>query len=218
MKAIYSDDDRPTQIQRIRTSIIECREAGASDPANLILHSFWDGLLGEMAEHLLHAWKDQFALVAMGGYGRREMSPYSDIDLIFLLPDEPRDGIFEAITSMLHMIWDSKIEASYSVRTVHECREEAEKDLAVLTSLLDIRLIWGSEQTFRRLMAEREDLVDEKDALDLYLLIEDGIRLSCEQHRTIYLLEPHLKEGPGSLQVHSVDCLAVTDVVRNKQP
>ena len=128
------------------------------------------------------------------------MSPYSDIDLIFLLPDDPRDGIFEAITTMLHMVWDSKVETGYSVRTVKECREEAEKDLAVLTSLLDIRLIWGSQETFQRLVEERETLVDEKDPLDLYLLVEDGIRLSCEQNRTIYLLEPHLKEGPGSLR------------------
>ncbi|MEW6347503.1 MAG: HD domain-containing protein [Thermodesulfobacteriota bacterium] len=200
MCTIFTEDDRQSQIQRIRTLILEKRRQGASDPSRLNLHTFYDALLTEMADHFLQPWKAGFALVAMGGYGRAEMWPYSDLDMIFLLPDDAPPAMFDAISSVLHLLWDSKVEASYSVRTVKECRQEAEKDLAVLTSLQDIRLVWGSEETFRRLVDEREALVDAIDPLDLYLMIEDGIRVSCDQFRTIYLLEPHLKEGPGSLR------------------
>ena len=93
------------------------------------------------------------------------------------------------------------MELGHSVRTVEECKHEADKDLAVLTSLMDTRHIWGDESIYRQLAITRERLILDTDALDLYLKIEGEIRKSSEKFgHTIYLLEPHLKEGPGSLR------------------
>ena len=73
--------------------------------------------------------------------------------------------------------------------------------MAVLTSLMDIRKVWGSSEIYRSLVVQRDRLIIESDPLDLYLRVEAEIRKSSDKFgHTIYLLEPHLKEGPGSLR------------------
>lgn len=201
MRFIFADHDRSSQIQRIRDGIAPHRSMEVSDRKGFRMHPVYDELLGQLADHFLGYWKDQIALLALGGYGRKEMSPYSDIDLLFLRPDDAPEGVYRGIRNILYMLWDSKVELGHSVRTVSECRQEAEKDLAVLTSLLDVRLVWGSATIFRHLLIQTRRMIEEADPLDLYLRIEAEILKSSDKFgHTIYLLEPHLKEGPGSLR------------------
>jgi [protein-PII] uridylyltransferase len=201
MRFIFANHDRSFQIARIREGIARYRTEGTADPEHFQMHQVYDDLLGQLADHFLGYWKDQVALLGLGGYGRKEMSPYSDLDLLFLRPPDAAEGIYRAIRSILYLLWDARVELGHSVRTVEECRQEANKDLAVLTSLMDTRLIWGDERIYRDLLIERERLLNEADPLELYLKIEAEMRKSYDRFgHTIYLLEPHLKEGPGSLR------------------
>lgn len=201
MRFIFANHDRAFQIARIKEGIAEYRSQGQSDPESFEMHALFDDLLTQLADHFLGYWKDQIALVGLGGYGRKEMSPYSDIDLLFLRPEDTPEGVYRGIRSMLYLLWDARVELGHSVRTINECRLEADKDLAVLTSLMDTRHVWGDKEIFRQLLIQRQRLLRERDPLDLYLRIEAEIRKSSEKFgHTIYLLEPHLKEGPGSLR------------------
>ncbi|HMK37002.1 MAG TPA: [protein-PII] uridylyltransferase [Desulfomonilaceae bacterium] len=201
MRFIFADHDRSLQLARIREGIGEYRTEGSADPSHFQMHQAYDDLLAQLADHFLGYWKDQVALLGLGGYGRKEMSPFSDIDLLFLRPTDAAEGIYRGIRSLLYLLWDARIELGHSVRTVDECKQEADKDLAVLTSLMDTRLVWGNTHIYRELLIERERLLRETDPLDFYLKIEGEIRKSYEKFgHTIYFLEPHLKEGPGSLR------------------
>jgi [protein-PII] uridylyltransferase len=179
----------------------EYRDRGRADPAHFLMHPLYDNILNQLADHFLGYWKDRMALLGLGGYGRKEMSPYSDIDLLFLRPEDAPEGIYRGIRNILYLLWDARVELGHSVRTVQECCTEADKDLAVLTSLLDTRFVWGEESIYRQLLVERERLIRDTDPLEIYLKIEGEVRKSSEKFgHTIYLLEPHLKEGPGSLR------------------
>ncbi len=201
MRYIFAEHDRSFQLQRMREGIEEFRTKGRSDPANFLMHPVYDNVLSQLADHFLGYWKDEMAVVGLGGYGRKEMSPYSDIDILFLRPENAPEGIYRGIRNMLYLLWDARVELGHSVRTVAECVQEADKDLAVLTSLMDTRIVWGSEDLYRLLAVRRERSIQETAPLDLYSRIETEIRKSYEKFgHTIYLLEPHLKEGPGSLR------------------
>lgn len=201
MRYVFAKHDRSFQIQLIRKGIEEYRTQSAADPERFEMHRVYDALLDQIGSHFLGHWQEGVAIVGLGGYGRKEMSPYSDVDLLFLRPQDAPEGVYRAIRDMLYLLWDAKVDLGHSVRTVNECREEAEKDLAVLTSLMDARLAWGDERIYRQLLGERNRMIDETDHLDLYLRIEAEIRDSSEKFgHTIYLLEPNVKEGPGSLR------------------
>ncbi len=201
MRFIFSDHNRGTQIQRIREGTESFREDRRSDLANFQMHEVFDEMLCQLGDHFLGYWRDEVAILGLGGYGREEMSPYSDIDLMFLRIEDAPEGLYRGIRSMLYLLWDSRIEFGHSVRTIPECRQEGDKDLAVLTSLLDIRLVWGSDTLFRQLLIQVKNLVNEADPFELYFKIESEIlKSSTKFGQTIYLLEPHLKEGPGSLR------------------
>ena len=184
MRFIFANHDRSFQISRIREGIAQYRTEGAADPGHFQMHQAYDDLLNQLADHFLGYWKDQIALLGLGGYGRKEMSPFSDIDLLFLRPPDAAEGIYRGIRSMLYLLWDARVELGHSVRTVSECRQEANKDLAVLTSLMDTRLVWGNEEIYRELRIEREKLLQETDPLELYLKIEAEIRKSVRHIRT----------------------------------
>lgn len=201
MRFIFANHDRAFQIKRIREGIEAFRSQATPDPEGFQMHPEYDDILCQLGEHFLGHWSDRIAIVGLGGYGRREMSPYSDIDLLFLRPDDAPEGVYRGIRGILHLLWDAKVELGHSVRTIDECKTEAAKDLAVLTSLMDVRRVWGDDRIYRRLVIERERMINEADPLDFYLRIEAEILKCCfEFGHTIYLLEPYVKEGPGSLR------------------
>lgn len=151
-----------------------------------------------------------YALLAVGGYGRRELFPHSDIDLILLLPQEPDSvRVKEPLSHFLRALWDSSLKASQSVRTVDECCRFSESNPHLSISLLDVRFLDGSPQLFQSL-AERLPEFFKRHSRQL---LESLGALTSSRHakfdNTAYHLEPNIKEGPGGLRdIHFIEWAA----------
>ena len=141
------------------------------------------------------------ALVAVGGYGRSELFPLSDIDLLLL----HRDGVEEALPAVTQAIfyplWDAGLEVGHSVRTVSTCLTDAANDFFFRVSLLDARFITGDEELFRELQGAYQKRFIDGQRL---AFLEDMTCHRDERHRRFglhsYLLEPHIKEIRGGLR------------------
>ena len=105
-----------------------------------------DGVLTEICTGL--ALPDSFCLVAVGGFGRGELFPGSDVDLLLLLPHEPTAEQQATLESWVRACWDVGLEIGHSVRTIDVCVAEAEADITVETNLLEARFLWGSHALF----------------------------------------------------------------------
>ena len=144
------------------------------------------------------------ALVATGGYGRRELSPRSDIDLLALLPDDggPLRQQADQIAEKFHRaLWDAGLEAGYAARTLGQCVQLAREDHTIRTAMLDGRLVAGDGQLFKGL--ERAT-VTELEARRVEEFIAEKLEEYTERRKryggSVWLLEPHLKQGKGGLR------------------
>ncbi|ROR32212.1 [protein-PII] uridylyltransferase [Inmirania thermothiophila] len=158
-----------------------------------LLRRAWDRLVAAEAGATM-------ALVAVGGYGRGELHPHSDIDLLILLEAEPDPCQRGVIESFLAFLWDIGLEVGQSVRTVEACAELARADITVATSLMEARLLAGPRPLFER-MAEAvgPDRMWPSRAFFEAKLAEQQAR-HAKFHDTAYNLEPNVKEGPGGLR------------------
>jgi [protein-PII] uridylyltransferase len=138
------------------------------------------------------------ALVAVGGYGRGDLFPHSDVDILILLAAAPGDAEARGLEEFIGQLWDIGLEIGHSVRTVEQCREEWSKDITVQTALMESRLIAGSRNRF---LALREALQASLDPQAFYKAkrLEQDQRHAKHQDSP-YSLEPNLKESPGGLR------------------
>jgi len=157
-------------------------------------------------ELLRRAWRMKVpasvpcALVAVGGYGRGELHPGSDIDIMVLLDDQEPPELLEAVQELITFLWDIGMEVGQSVRTLADCAREAEQDVTVITNLLEARLLIGSDELFRRMQ--------EATAVDRIWPSDAFFRAKREEQRqrwkkfgdAVYNLEPNIKENPGGLR------------------
>ena len=154
---------------------------------------------------LLAGMPPEAALVAVGGYGRGELFPYSDIDVVLLLDDsaasckvEDNPALKAKIEQFISSCWDTGLEIGSSVRTVAECTDEAAKDVTVQTSLLEARLITGNKKNFERLKKQLASVLDAKA-----FFVAKTLELRQRHNKfenTPYALEPNCKESPGGLR------------------
>ncbi len=165
----------------------------------------------QLADTLLTTlWKQSalpssLTLVAVGGYGRGQLLPYSDVDVLVLLPGDappahghPGDALHERVENFIRSCWDAGLEIGSSVRTVQECLAEAAGDVTVQTSLLEARRIAGSSALFKSFDARFRAEVDPHA-----FLIAKTLELSqrhTKYENTPYSLEPNTKESPGGLR------------------
>jgi len=161
---------------------------------------FMDGLLEQLWRKFELSKQPQLALVAVGGYGRSELHPCSDIDLLVLsaspLSQAAADGISEFIT----FLWDIRLEVGHSVRSIEECFEEGVKDITVATNLLESRLICGSEAAFETLQ-ERISGKSFWPSEAFFKAKRDEQRARHAQFAgKAYSLEPDIKSNPGGLR------------------
>jgi [protein-PII] uridylyltransferase len=169
------------------------------------------GLLRKLARHtdasLQLLWQRAgfpatACLVAVGGFGRGELFPHSDVDVLLLLPDDANvesDPALKArVEGFIGSCWDSGLEIGSSVRTAAHCVEEAVKDVTVQTSLLEARLVTGSKQNFQSLQQQLEAVLDPK-AFYVAKTLELRQRHNKFEN-TPYALEPNCKESPGGLR------------------
>lgn len=139
------------------------------------------------------------ALVAVGGYGRGELFPHSDIDVLVLLPHgETEDARRASIEGFITACWDIGLEIGSSVRTVEECVAEAERDVTVQTALLESRLVCGTKRLYGAFKDASREALDPKAFLRAKLLEMQQRHVKYEG--TPYSLEPNCKESPGGLR------------------
>jgi len=148
------------------------------------------------------------ALLAVGGYGRGELHPFSDVDLL-LLHDEQLDlddesGANKEFIDNLHLfialLWDIGLEIGHSVRTVDECIQEAKNDITIISNLMESRLITGDESLYKQLSCQLspEYIWPTRDFTAAKIQEKD--RRYLKFNETAYNLEPNIKEGPGGLR------------------
>lgn len=140
----------------------------------------------------------EVAIVAVGGYGRGELFPYSDVDLMVLLAESPSKALEVQLSSLVGALWDVGLEIGMSVRTVDECLEASRDDITVQTNLLEARLIGGNATLFTDFQKRYRSELDPR-AFFRAKLVEQQQR-HARYNDTPYSLEPSCKESPGGLR------------------
>ncbi|GAA4029953.1 [protein-PII] uridylyltransferase [Actimicrobium antarcticum] len=138
------------------------------------------------------------ALVAVGGYGRGELFPHSDVDVLILLESAPGPALQAKLEELVQTLWDIGLEIGHSIRTIPECLSEAAADITVQTSLLEARLVTGNRKLFRFLQ-ERCSAAMQPLAFFQAKILEMRQR-HAKYDDTPYSLEPNCKESPGGLR------------------
>ncbi|MDM3872216.1 [protein-PII] uridylyltransferase [Porticoccus sp. W117] len=159
---------------------------------------FFDQLLALAWQQL--GFPDDISLIAVGGYGRGELHPQSDIDLLLLHGDKKGNRHRELIEQFLQLLWDLKLNVGHSVRTLKECIQHAKQDITVATSLMETRTIAGDESWRQQL---QEQMAPGKlwPAADFFMAKRDE-QIARHQRHGIneYDLEPNVKKSPGGLR------------------
>ena len=195
----------PQQLQQIRAAYREGKAALVARfmgerPSTRSAQRLLKGLARHVDRTLqtllaLSPLPEGLCLVAVGGYGRGELFPYSDVDVLVLLPQAAStEGVADFITAC----WDTGLEIGSSVRTVEECVAEAQRDVTVQTALLESRLVAGKRRLFERFRAATAAVLDQRAFLRAKTLEMQQRHVKYES--TPYALEPNCKESPGGLR------------------
>ncbi len=144
---------------------------------------------------------ERLCVAAVGGYGRGELAPFSDIDLLFVLPYKETPRQEQVIEFMLYMLWDLKLKVGQAIRSVDDCIRLAGTDLTIKTAMLEARYLWGDRKLFnelrRRFYAEVADPTG-PEFVEAKLAERDARHKRMGDSR--YVLEPNIKEGKGGLR------------------
>jgi len=164
---------------------------------------------------------ERLAIVAVGGYGRGELAPYSDIDLLFLLPYKRTPHTEQVVEYLLYLLWDLGLRIGQATRSVEDCLRQAKSDLTIRTGLLEARYLWGEQPLFRDLKRRFDSGIVRGTAAQF---VEGKLAERDARHQRVgdsrYQLEPNVKEGKGGLRdLHTLFWLAkyiyrTDDVVR----
>ena len=202
-----------TELQTLRDSYRRQKSdwlatLSASQASTRSIHKHLQELAQMVARLLAQLWQraalpDSMTLVAVGGFGRGELFPYSDVDVLLLLPQSDSDSDTAtaqrpAIESFISSCWDVGLEIGSSVRTVAECVTEAAHDVTVQTSMLEARWLCGNTALFAEFQQQYQAHLDPRA-----FLIAKTLEMRQRHNKydnTPYALEPNCKESPGSLR------------------
>lgn len=144
---------------------------------------------------------DSIAVIALGGYGRSELFPYSDIDLLILFREEAKEGMEKVVNSVLYPLWDTGLDVGHGVRTIDECVSFAEEDFFFRVAMLDARLVTGSSDLFAELQRCYKSKFVEGERKEFVGAMR---RFRRERRKRFgshsYLLEPNIKESKGGMR------------------
>ncbi|MFL6785684.1 MAG: [protein-PII] uridylyltransferase [Sphingomicrobium sp.] len=141
------------------------------------------------------------AIVGLGGTGRGEMAPFSDLDLMFLTPKVPSAQQANAAEAMLHLLWDLKLKIGHSVRSVSQLVTLAKQDMTIRTSVLEARWLWGDEKLFDAAMRRfRKDVVSGTAAEFVSAKLAERDERHVRMGDSRYVVEPNVKDGKGGLR------------------
>ncbi len=195
-----------SQLQKKRAELFD---AYLHRPSPRRLLKQWRAIVDDTLRQLwiTHDFKQDATLVAVGGYGRGELYPYSDIDLLILLPGQANDFLTQRIESFIGALWDIGLEVGHSVRTEAECLEEAVQDLTIATNLSEQRFLSGKRRAQQELCQKLPATLD----LGAFRAgkIQEQRQRHHKHHDTAFNLEPNLKESPGGLRdLHTIFWIA----------
>src|SRR5580765_1450973 len=207
-----------SQYQRTMLEIRGAFEAGASGSATLAARTAAIDTLVTGLWHLAYASDPRIAngvaLAAIGGYGRRELFPYSDVDLLFLLDASVQEkDVKETIRRIGQELWDSGIRVSPATRKLAECERFSEDNAEFTISLLDHRFLAGDAVLYKKLDTVTVPKLIERDRKQILARL---LELTRERHAkygdTLFHLEPNVKDCPGGLRdIHVCGWLATLD-------
>ncbi|MEX4585264.1 bifunctional uridylyltransferase/uridylyl-removing protein GlnD [Haemophilus influenzae] len=161
---------------------------------------FYDALLIQLWQEMGLSEQLGISLIAVGGYGRREMFPLSDLDFLILVEQTPSLEIEEKITQFIQFLWDCGFEVGHSVRTLQQCESEGKQDITIATNLLEARFLIGNRPHFDALneLVKRADFWSKEDFFNAK--VQEQIERYQRYHNTAYNLEPDIKYSPGGLR------------------
>jgi [protein-PII] uridylyltransferase len=193
-----------------RAEISRRLEAGADGPATAeAIATLVDRLLTVIYAHAVEevypsanpTAADRLALVAVGGYGRGELAPYSDIDLLFVVPYKQTPRGEQIVEYVLYMLWDLGLKVGQATRSVDECIARARRDMTIRTALLEARFITGDQPLFGEFERRfAKQVVEGTGAEFLAAKLAERDRRHQRMGDSRYVVEPNLKEGKGGLR------------------
>ncbi len=173
---------------------------------------------GEPVEDLVHgraefidsvlqlAWQQKITsdtattLVAVGGYGRGELHPASDIDLLILTPDKPTGKLAKRLEQFVILLWDMGLEVGHSVRTIDQCVEEATNDVTIMTNLMESRHLAGARSLFEEMRKTTGPDRIWPSGQFFSAKVQEQLQRYKKYGNTAYNLEPNIKSNPGGLR------------------
>jgi [protein-PII] uridylyltransferase len=160
---------------------------------DVLLRTLWQ-------QRLPAALAARLALVAVGGYGRGELHPHSDIDFLVLVPEPLSESERVSVEQWVAFLWDTGLEVGHSVRTVAECAEESAADVGVMTTLMESRRLAGSAELLAqmRIALAPDRIWPVREFFEAKVREQQERRLKAND--TAYNLEPNVKIGPGGLR------------------
>ena len=167
-----------------------------------------DNLIREIAIQTRLNSINDFGIFSVGGYGRGELHPYSDIDLLLLSKSNLSKSDQKKIELFISILWDLDFEVGHSVRTIEQARNQAREDLYTMTNMLEFRILFGNETLHKEYLK----IIDTKNLWRNKSFIQAKIQEQTQRHdsfnNTSYNLEPDIKSSPGGLRdIHTIDWL-----------
>ncbi|WP_426168809.1 [protein-PII] uridylyltransferase [Sandarakinorhabdus sp. DWP1-3-1] len=197
------DDGRGELQRRLRETPAKGLELAGAQAflVDQLLRLMFDGVVTDLYPATNRTSSERLALVAVGGYGRGQMAPYSDIDLLFLTPWKQTAWGEQVIETMLYLLWDLGLKVGHATRSLDDMVRMAKGDITIRTALLESRFVWGDQPLYEEatLRFRREVVAGTARAFTAEKLAERD-----ERHRKMgdsrYVVEPNLKEGKGGLR------------------
>ncbi len=197
-------------VEATRGAVRATFEAGGPAPAAMaelsasmdrIIGGLFDFIAGTAFPAANPTTGDRFALVAQGGYGRGSLAPYSDLDLLFLLPWKVTPRVEQIVEYALLLLWDTGLKVGHATRSVEECLRLASRDTTICTGLLETRFLWGEAGLYDKFRTRFGDELVKKtgpEFAERKLAERDERHLRFGDSR--YVVEPNIKEGKGGLR------------------
>ena len=158
---------------------------------------------------------ERLSLVATGGYGRGELAPYSDVDILFLFPYKLTARSEQVIEETLYFLWDLNLKVGQAARSIDDCLRQARADVTIRTAMLEMRYLWGDQALYQEFKKRYQEEVQGQDPAKFIeaKLTERDLR-HAKHGSSRYILEPNIKEGKGGLRdLHTLFWIA-KDVYR----
>ena len=204
-KNIFSQTDSLIQLKQLIKQHYQ-KQAEQFDPSKKVKKllvdksEFIDAILKLCWNHFLKQHADELCLVATGGYGRQELFPNSDIDILIILQSANTDNFQDVLSAFSNFLWDIGLQPGQAVRSIDECIIAAKDDQTIMTNLLETRLICGNQILFTDLQHQVKPKEIWPTQLFFAAKMQEQQKRYTKYHDTAYNLEPNIKEGPGGLR------------------